>query len=569
MKKNREEFIEESKIVHGDLYDYSNVVYKSSKEKVIIVCSLHGQFQQTPQSHILQKAGCPKCSYNDRNKSRRLTQEEYLKRVKDINCEIDLSKAVFKHSDIKVTLGCHKIDKFGKEHGWYDQLPQDTFNGHGCPKCGKERTAKSHERSYVDIIKLCKEVHPEDDHSLIKDRINSSEKITPICKKHGKYEVYLGDYLNKGTGCPECYNEMRHFVLLSTKEEFVEKARKIHGDKIGFNKVIYDGNKTLVNLKCNVDESHGEFEREPCRILAGYGCPKCNPSNTSKQEKEILEFVKQYYPSVIGNTRSIISPKELDIYIDEIKVGIEFNGLYWHSDDKVDKDTHRIKTEMCERKGIHLIQIFEDDWRNKSNIIKSRLLNLFGKIQSKIFARQCEVREVEQSEGKKFLEENHLQGYSGFLIGYGLYFKDELVSLMTFGKRRVCLGKNISDDGDYELIRFASKINCNVIGSAQRLFKMFVNTHSPKKIVSYADRFWTMKNKNVYETLGFKFEDVTNPNYFYVINGIRKHRFGFRKGLLVSDGFDSSMSEREIMEKRGIPRIYNAGNLRYVWSLEK
>ena len=581
LKKKQEDFIIQAKIIHGDRYDYSLVVYKSGKIKVKIICKIHGIFEQCPQSHILQKAGCPQCSYEDRNKSRRLDQEEYNKRVLLKDPTIDLSKAIFIHSDIKVILGCHKLDKFGIEHGWYEQLPHSTFNGHGCPKCGIERRSRLQERTLEELLKECIEVHKDKcyDYSLITERKNSDEKMSIICYKkdiyneeHGIFYQTPNEHIRSHAGCPKCYNEKRSIIQKSTIEDFRDHVRERYGDKNADSIVDFDGISQKATFICEEKYAdgtiHGEYDqRAGNHLYLSAGCPICFKSGKSKLEKEVYDFVLQYFPDAKNGLRNIIAPKEIDIYVPSINIGIEFDGLYWHSEAKSDKNDHQLKTDLCEHKGIHLVQIFEDDWKNKRLIIQSRLLNLFHRTPRKIYARQCEIKEVDQSTGKKFLEVNHLQGYSSFQIGLGLYLKDELVSLMTFGNRRVCLGKKSLEEGDYELMRFASIINCNVIGSAERLFKNFVKKYNPKNVISYADRFWTMNNgKTVYDKLGFILDGKTPPNYYYIINGVRKHRFGFRKRKLVEEGYDPKMSEREIMEKRGISRIWNSGNLRYVWS---
>jgi hypothetical protein len=360
-----------------------------------------------------------------------------------------------------------------------------------------------------------------------------------------------------------------------TQEDYIIRVKEAHPyDDYDFSKVDFKGSENKVKLICNkLDKQgniHGEFEQMPFDTFDGHGCPTCFKLGASKLEKEVYTFVLQYCPDAKKGLRNIIPPKELDIYIPSIKTAIEFNGLYWHSEDNVGKASHLLKTRLCEKIGIHLIQIFEDDWKNKRQIIESRLLNIFHKTPRKIYARKCYIKEVDRKIGKEFLEENHLQGYSNFSIGLGLYLEDELVSLMTFVNRKFRLGQDVSDEGDYELSRFASKINYSVVGSAERLFKNFISKYNPKKITSYADRFWTMNNgKSLYEILGFKLDSITNPSYYYIVKGIRKHRFGFRKEILIKEGFDPNKSESQIMKERGILRIWNSGMLRYVWNIKE
>ena len=274
-------------------------------------------------------------------------------------------------------------------------------------------------------------------------------------------------------------------------------------------------------------------------------------------------FIKNNYKGeILFNNKSIINPYEIDIYIPELKLAFEFNGLYWHNEEHRENNYHLNKTELCEKQGIQLIQIFEDDWLYKQNIIKSIVLNKLNKTINKIFARKTEIKEVYDNKLiSEFLDKNHIQGFVGSKVKLGLFYEDELVSLMTFGNRRVAMGKKATNDGEYELLRFCNKLRTNIIGGASKLFKYFIKNYNPEEITTYADR--SISQGQLYKTLGFTFNGKTEPNYYYIIDGIRHHRFNFRKDKLVKEGFDSNKTEHEIMLDRNIYRIYDSGNLKY------
>jgi hypothetical protein len=176
-------------------------------------------------------------------------------------------------------------------------------------------------------------------------------------------------------------------------------------------------------------------------------------------------------------------------------------------------------------------------------------------------ARKCEVREIFDNKlVRNFLEMNHLQGFVGSKIKLGLFYNNELVSLMTYGSYRKAMGKKGSDSS-YEMLRFCNKLNINVIGGASKLFKYFIKNYDPIEVISYADRSWS--NGDLYIKLGFKFIHKTNPNYYYIINGNRKHRFGFRKDVLIKNGADPNITEHQIMLDKKIYRIFDSGNLKY------
>jgi len=296
-------------------------------------------------------------------------------------------------------------------------------------------------------------------------------------------------------------------------------------------------------------------------------CTICNPidEKNSDMEKQVREFIVNNYESVIEKSRNIIPPYELDIYVPELKLAFEFNGLYWHNELYKEKNYHLNKTELCEEQGIQLIHIYEDDWLYKQDIVKSMILNKLGKSTNKIYARKTEIREITDTKLiRTFIVKNHIQGFLGSKIKLGLFFEDELVSLMTLGKRRVAMGKKTNKEGEYELLRFCSKLNTNVVGGGNKLFKYFIKNYNPKEITTYADRSWSQGN--LYKQLGFTYNGKTEPNYYYIIDRKRYHRFGFRKDRLINDGYDGNKTEHQIMLDRGIYRLFDSGNLKFTFS---
>jgi hypothetical protein len=294
-------------------------------------------------------------------------------------------------------------------------------------------------------------------------------------------------------------------------------------------------------------------------------CTICNPINSfsnSGQEIQLQDFIKNNYDGeILLNNRSIIGT-ELDIYIPELKMAFEFNGVYWHNEIYKSNKYHLEKTELAEKNDIKLIHIYQDNWMFKQDIIKSRILNLLGK-SDKLFARKCKIKEILDNKlVRDFLEKNHLQGFVGSKIKIGLFYENELVSLMTFGYQRKSMGQK-SKENSYEMLRFCNKLNINVVGGASRLFDHLIKTYNPNEVISYADRSWS--SGNLYEKLGFHLVHKTTPNYYYVIDGIRRYRFEFRKDVLVRQGADPSKTEHEIMLEKKIYRIYDSGHLKYIY----
>ena len=293
-------------------------------------------------------------------------------------------------------------------------------------------------------------------------------------------------------------------------------------------------------------------------------CILCNPilSGKSGVELELLEFIKENYDGeILNNIKSIIKG-ELDIYIPDLKLSFEFNGLYWHSELYKDNKYHLNKTKECEKLGVQLIHIWEDDWEYKQNIVKSIILNKIGKSE-RIFARKCEIKEISDNKVvREFLESNHIQGFVGSKVKLGLYYENELITLMTFGNLRKSLGQ-VSKEGSYELLRFCNKLNTSVIGGASKLFKHFIRNYNVSEIISYSDN--SRSNGNMYEKLGFKLSHESVPNYYYIIDDIRNHRFNFRKDKLIREGFDPNKTEIQIMNERGYFRIFDCGTKKWIF----
>lgn len=283
-----------------------------------------------------------------------------------------------------------------------------------------------------------------------------------------------------------------------------------------------------------------------CRVSGG----------TSKAENEIAKYLNIDHRR--GN-REILEGLEVDIFVPDKNIAIEYNGLYYHSEISGNKNRkyHITKTEMCEEKGIQLIHIFANEWKYKEDITKSALLSKLGVFKHRIFARKCIIKEISSNVAKDFLESNHLQGHCNSSIRYGLFFNDELVSCMTFGKRRIT-GKT-----ELELLRFCNKLNTQVIGGASKLFKHFVRNIEFEEIISYADRRWS--NGNLYENLGFELSHKSNPSYWYIENGKLIPRSVFMKHKLpkLLNEFDPELTEWGNMQLNGYDRIWDCGCLVY------
>ena len=362
------------------------------------------------------------------------------------------------------------------------------------------------------------------------------------------------------------YGVSTNLILENNRENNILSKLKKFNKKYKSLKIINDRG-SYVTLEC--DKCNQNYDIDRSLLFYRFDnnlncCTICNPVSElrSIKEKELSDFINDLGFDVTTSDRDILNGKEIDILVKEKNIGFELNGLYYHCDLFKDKNYHIDKTNECNKEGIRLIHIFEDEWDNKKDIVKSRIKNLLGLTDNRIYGRKCIIKKVPTKIKTKFLNENHIQGTVGSKINYGLYYGDELVSIMTFGK-----GRNVMNGSNYEweLLRFCNKINHSVIGGASKLLKHFIKENNPINIISYADIRWS--DGNLYNKLGFDYKNSSKPNYYYVVNKKREHRYKFRKDVLVSEGFDSNKTEKEIMTERGYNRIYDCGNLVYSISL--
>lgn len=550
MRSSNDEFIAKLKTVFGDKYGTDLVEYKDGETKVKLVCDKHGVFEKTPHE-LLRGNGCPVCGSERGHATRRILFDNVVKRANTIHHnKYDYEKFIYNGFFTKSTIIC-------PIHGEFEQSMSKHLLGQGCPLCGRESSADVQRKGADEFIAESKKKFGDKfDYSKVV-YVNNKTNVLLKCDKHGWFEITPQSHLNSKTGCKLCGMEITKDVQTKDKEYMVQKAREVHGDKYTYDNFVYVNWHTPGLVTC---PKHGDWLVNAVNHIGnGSGCPKC-VENTSKWEDEIYEFIKSLDVECEQSNRSVLNGKEIDILVKSFGIGIECDGLRWHSEQYRDKNYHLQKTEECLKNGVRLIHIFEDEWVNKGDICRSVLSNLFGKTENKVYARKCEIKNVEHAIKKDFLNKNHLQGDANSSINLGLYYEDELVSLMTFSSPRLNVGGK-KKEGSFELVRFCSKLNINVIGGASKLLNYFVQEFKPKEITTFSDNRWS--DGHLYETLGFKLDHISAPNYFYV-DGMKRHnRFKFRKSVLVKEGYDPNKSEHEIMLERGMYRIYDCGTRVY------
>jgi Zn finger protein HypA/HybF involved in hydrogenase expression len=448
----------------------------------------------------------------------------------------------------------------------YDMEVYRIKAGRGCPYCAGKRvnTTNSLVDNYPDIAATYASDNTIDVHLLT---YGSSKSCLWVCGKYGHVYKKTVKARVHGQGCPYCAASnttlLTGFNDFSTLHPELLKDWEYNKNKKSPSEYVH-GSKKSVWWKCR-QCGHEWRTAIDNRARCHSGCPSC-AMHTSKAEQEMTAFIASILPAgttVLADDRTAITPKELDCYIPEKYMAFEFNGLYWHGSNHLTssginaRTYHHDKWLACRKKGIQLITIWEDDWQDHQDIVKSMIAYKLGVSQEKrVYARNTSFIQPTSNDVKDFMEYNHIQGYCSGSIKYGMLDDhDNMVACAIFRRR---------NDQVLELVRYAS--SCSVIGGLGRILHHVITDHpNCHHIVTFSDHM--VSNGNMYEKLGFHNDGEIRPDYMYVINGHRAHKFGYRlkrfrndPDLLYKDG----MSESQLAAWNNIDRVYDAGKTRWV-----
>ena len=297
-------------------------------------------------------------------------------------------------------------------------------------------------------------------------------------------------------------------------------------------------------------------------------------------EEFVANILDKNHIEYIKHNRSILSHgKELDIFIPSKNIAIECNGCFWHSSGGLiaktefvgnikPYDYHIQKYKECLSKNIQLITLWEDQIKNQPQIVESLLLSKLGIYKERIYARKCEVLEISSKECAKFLEENHIQRKTKTNIRLGLFHNNSLIGVMTFSTHSKLSGDKKSHENEWELSRFCTKLNTQVVGGADKLLKYFINQYNPKYIVSFSSN--DISNGSLYKRLGFISDNKISNAYWYIkINTFKRyHRSTFSKTRLKQLGiYEEGKTESEIMDNQPYMKIYDSGHIKWILNL--
>lgn len=319
-KLNQIEVLNIIKTVHGELYDYSNLTYKSSRTKVELICRIHGSFfsalDQLKRGH-----GCPICGRGNAAKQRRVSFDVFLVKANEIQMnKYQYDRSSYTKMSAKVKINC-------PEHGWFEQNADAHVNGkQGCPICGKAKATKQSQKRQLGIevfLERSRKIHGyKYDYSKV-NYVNQFTKVTIICPSHDAFDQQPQNHLT-GSACQKCAIIDQHKLQLKGVEEFIQDSILVHGEKYDYSQVDYQGGKKMVKLIC---PKHGEFYQTPNNHQRGNGCPNCNSSKGEEQIKRFLEshqiaFIQQHTFPELKDRRLL----KCDFYLPDHKMVIEFHG---------------------------------------------------------------------------------------------------------------------------------------------------------------------------------------------------------------------------------------------------
>lgn len=521
-------------------------ILAGSSKKVWWKCfTCSHEWQATCSNRTKNNNSCPKC-----NKSTLLMYTSFSKEwLIEKNGDIPPSLTINSHK--KVWWKC----EFGHEYDMEVRLKAD--KNYGCPYCSGRRVVKEKSLGHTYPEKAVYFNEEKNNISIFQVSPNSSSKYYWKCNEGHEWKLSPRDLIKKENPCSACSGK----IPSSNKNLTID----FPDVKLSWN---YNKNNKLpdeylsksnerVWWKCsNCSNEWDTYIYNRVKTNDFKKCPNCcNSSGVSKAEQEIVDYIKTIYNGpIIQNDRKQIAPKEIDIYLPDLKIGIEYHGLYWHTEDKIDKNLHREKFILAKEKGIHLIQIFSDEWQEKNDLIKSMISHRLGKTQNIIYARKTFIEEISRKEAKEFLSLNHVSSFRESKYIYGLRDKktNELLSLITLNQRP-------RYKEHLEIIRFATKINTQVVGGFSKLLKFIINNFNSNftHIFTYADlRFGEGK---VYQVNKFKFLGYTEIDYWYTDGFIRESRYKYQA--------TEDETEKEIAFKCGVSKIHGPGSAKYIRNL--
>jgi hypothetical protein len=466
-----------------------------------------------------------------------LTTEDWkAAAIKAHGDKYDYSQAQYRGYGCQIAIVC-------PNHGVFHQRENNHRNGNGCPKCGVQSRREIRSHGFDSFVAAANALHNYRYDYPDQTILNSRTKARILCPVHGAFEQMVYKHL-AGNGCAKCGYEANGAKSQIGVSEFLRRAKEVHGDTYEYVSNYYGMHKN-VRIRCPL---HGEFSQTPSNHIGGAGCPSC-VGRISKGETELGDFVESLGFTVSRNDTSVMGKYEIDIYVPDKRIGIEYNGLWFHREQLVGNKT-RTKWEQCDLRGVTLVQVFEDEWKFKRPMVEARLRAILG-VSDVTYARKCKITQPDTKSVRVFLEATHTQGVgAGYSCAYGLEIGGQLVAVATFGKGR------FTHTG-WELLRYASV--GRVLGGISKLVHAFRKDYPDGDLVSYADLRWG--NGEAYRAAGFRLVGVTESDYWWAhpTKLVRHSRYSLQKSK-------TGLPEKVYAERNGLVKVLGVGHKKWVWA---
>lgn len=450
-------------------------------------------------------------------------------------------------------------------HSWQASISNRTSKGRGCPYCANQKVEQGFNDLYTTHPEVASSWHPTKNGELRPESFVGGSTYEAWWHDNKCGHTYQMQIFNKvsDVGCPYCGNQLIIVGFNDLETTHPHLALEWHQTKNkGYTiQEVTFGSSYRAWWICNKGHEWDTVITNRTR-KDSTGCPNCAASSfSSKGENEIAQFLLDNNVSIKTTERKVLKNKEIDIYVPEKKIGIEFNGLYWHSEAHKHQKYHYEKWKAAKDAGIQLIQVWEDEWRKNPEQIKVMLLHKLGLTRNRtVFARKTYVKHLDKIDVEDFLGTNHVQGYASGSYYLGLMEKegDELVAVLILKKEPNKSSKNVLN-----IIRYAT--SSNVVGGFTKLLKYAEVTFGVEQFITFSDH--CVSDGGLYENNGFTADKELAPDYMYVIGNERKHKFGYRLKKFREDPklkWDDTMTERELAKLNNLNRIYDAGKTRWI-----
>jgi hypothetical protein len=492
------------------------------------------------------------------------TQELFIREAERIHeGKFDYSKTEFKTINDKVEVRCSSNAHEGEVATFHPIAGDHIRKGTGCPRCKSIALAKRIKEvrglTLESFLNRAKDVHGDryDYSEVVVTRANDPVKVT--CREHGPFYPTPQNHLNSGTGCPECGKESSREKRVLSITDFVARSEVIHGKKYDYSNVTYSKLHDFITICCPI---HGDFHQVAYDHLAGHGCSKCAETITGPH-REIVELLER--KGIRCESEVKVNGWQIDILCSDLNIGIEYNGLRWHSETfRGNSAYHLTKTLSAEQAGVHLIHVWEDDWLYSKQKTSDWLLRQLGISETKLNARSLRASQISWTQACAFVSKYHMQGQpSPCEYCYGLFEGGVLQAAMLLSKKT----RSDLDEKEVCLERFCSA--GSIRGGFSKLLKAFLRDHEGEfsRVVSFSDRSWS--KGEVYAKNGFSLISHSSPRYWWVKGQRRFDRRGFQRKYLAEklENFNPELSEAKNCYANGYSKLYDCGISKWVLEL--